>query len=182
MTGKTAKQSLLLAGLGAVLVAVLIYQSQSAQPAGTGAPPSNPLTAASRGGAGNEGPVTDVRLDLLKVEAISFAAPKRDPFRFKPKPAPVVRSVAPPVVYTPPVPTGPPPPERIDTKIRLIGIYVTPDSKRVAALSDGTSRPIHGREGDIIEGRYRLLRIDEASIDVAYLDGAGRVRLPLSGR
>jgi hypothetical protein len=180
MTGKTAKQSFLLAGLGAVLVAVLIYQSQSAQPAGTGVPPSNPLTAASRGG--DEGPVTDVRLDLLKVEAISFIAPKRDPFRFKPKPAPVVRSVAPPVVYTPPVPTGPPPPERIDTKIRLIGIYVTPDSKRVAALSDGTSRPIHGREGDIIEGRYRLLRIDEASVEVAYLDGAGRVRLPLSGR
>jgi hypothetical protein len=63
----------------------------------------------------------------------------------------------------------------------LIGIYVTSSGARVAALSDGT-RPIHGREGDVIEGRYRLLKIDPSTVDVAYLDGTGRVRLPLSGR
>jgi hypothetical protein len=179
MSGTSAKQLILLGGSVAVLVAVVIYQGRTAQPTATGVQSSNPLAAASRGAG--EGPVTDVRLALLQTQSASFVAPRRDPFRFKPKPAPVVRQVAPPVVFVPPTPSGPPPPPRIEAQIRLIGVFDTGPGGRTVALTDGT-RLIHGREGDVIEGRYRLLKVDQSSVDIAYLDGTGRVRLPLSGR
>ena len=36
----------------------------------------------------------------------------------------------------------------------------------------------YGREGDIIEGRYRIVKIDVESVDIAYLDGRGQKRMP----
>ena len=47
-------------------------------------------------------------------------------------------------------------------------------------LSDG--RGIYqGREGDIIEGRYRIVRIGLESVEMTYLDGRGRQTIRLSG-
>ena len=48
-------------------------------------------------------------------------------------------------------------------------------------LSDGRGAPLYGNEGDIIEGRYRILRIGVESIEMAYLDGRGRQTIRLSG-
>ena len=41
-------------------------------------------------------------------------------------------------------------------------------------LSDSTGHPEYGGEGDIIQGRYRILKIGVESVEVAYLDGTGR--------
>ena len=58
-----------------------------------------------------------------------------------------------------------------------------PDGTRVAVLTDGTPRPtLYGRQGDVIEGRYRLLRVENDSIEIAYLDGTGRRRIPKTGQ
>ena len=78
-------------------------------------------------------------------------------------------------------PIEPPPPPPIPLK--FIGLVNQDDPKvgRVAVLSD--SRGVyHGREGDIIEGRYRILKIGVESIDLAYLDGRGRQTIRQTGQ
>jgi hypothetical protein len=50
----------------------------------------------------------------------------------------------------------------------------------VASLTDG--RGIYqGKEGDIIEGRYRIVRIGAESIEMTHLDGSGRQVIRQSG-
>jgi aryl carrier-like protein len=39
-----------------------------------------------------------------------------------------------------------------------------------------------GREGDTVDGRYRMLRVGLDSIEMAYLDGRGRQTIRLSGQ
>jgi hypothetical protein len=51
----------------------------------------------------------------------------------------------------------------------------------VLSVGDGRS-PLHGKEGDIIDGRYRILKIGTESIDMAYLDGRGRQTIRLTGQ
>lgn len=65
--------------------------------------------------------------------------------------------------------------------MRFIGLVEAPQqAQKIAILSDG--RGIYqGREGDIIEGRYRILRIGVESLDMAYVDGGGRQTIRLSG-
>jgi hypothetical protein len=80
-----------------------------------------------------------------------------------------------------PVPTGPPtppPPPRITLK--FIG---TLDRKgeKWAILSDATGRTDYAKEGQEIQGRYRILKIGVESIDIAYLDGTGRQTIRLTG-
>jgi hypothetical protein len=52
---------------------------------------------------------------------------------------------------------------------------------RLAILSDGRG-VYYGHEGEIIEGRYRILRIGVESVDLAYLDGRGRQTIRLTGQ
>ena len=48
--------------------------------------------------------------------------------------------------------------------------------------SQGLGAPVYGKEGDIIEGRYRVLRVGTDSAELAYLDGRGRQTLRMSGQ
>jgi hypothetical protein len=129
-------------------------------------------------------PVADVKLDALR--AIPAEPPKitRNPFRFyepPPPPPPKVARTPEPVFVAPPVPTGPPPPPPIT--LRFIGLIEAPQrSGRVALLSDGRGGLMNGKEGDVIEGRYRVLRVGTDSIDLAYTDGRGRQTIRLSGQ
>jgi hypothetical protein len=106
----------------------------------------------------------------------------RNLFRFKPRPAPPP-PVAPPVVAAPPPGPPPPPPAPRLPPItyRFIGIVEAPDrAERLAVLTDGQNR-FYGREGQLIEGRYRILRIGPDSIEMAYADGRGRQTIRLTG-
>ena len=40
---------------------------------------------------------------------------------------------------------------------------------------------VYGSEGDIIEGRYRIVRIGVESIELAWVDGRGQQTIRLSG-
>ena len=72
-------------------------------------------------------------------------------------------------------------PGRSAIGLRFIGYWEDPVSKqRVAALSDDRG-VYHGSEGDTVEGRYEILRIDAESIEIAYFDGTGRRTIRLSG-
>jgi len=122
----------------------------------------------------------DVQLQALQ-EQRPQPQPERNLFRFKPKaPPPAPRAAAPPPVVA--VPSGPPPPPPLaPIAMRFIGLVEAPEhAQKIAILSDG--RGIYqGREGDIIEGRYRIMRIGVESVEIAYLDGRGRQTIRLSG-
>jgi hypothetical protein len=127
--------------------------------------------------------VPKIELDALKNERPEPADSPRNPFRFKPKPPPPPPATGQSRPTAPPVdarPAEPPPPPRITLK--FIGILESNKTGLVAILSDGLGIPIHGKQGDIIEGRYRILRIGVESLDLAYLDGRGRQTIRFTGQ
>jgi len=185
------RQKFLLGLLVVVLVGAAIYELW---PATSAAPPaaSNRQAVATRGtgraeqGAAAQG-APDVHLDALEAEKPKPAGTDRNLFRYKPKapppPPPTPPRAADPVVSAPPVaPTGPPqpaPPPPIPLK--FIGI-MGPENSKIAVLSDSKGPPISAKEGELVLGQYRVLKIGVESVEVAYADGRGRVTLRLSGQ
>ena len=53
--------------------------------------------------------------------------------------------------------------------------------KRIAILSDARGT-YYGREGEVVEGRYRIVKIGVESIELAYLDGRGRQTIRQTGQ
>ena len=128
-----------------------------------------------------------VKLDALAAERQPPTETSRNPFRYQPKapPPPPKQAVgAPPTNVSaepprPPVPTGPPPPPPIPLK--FLGILTRENGVQWAVLSDGKA-PVYGREGDIIDGRYRIVKIGTESIELTYVDGRGRQVVRLTGQ
>jgi hypothetical protein len=118
---------------------------------------------------------------LGKLEPVpEEPATARNPFRFGTKPPPP----APPApAYVPPAqPAGPPPPPPVPPiPLKFIGRIVTPDKHVIASLSDGRGNALRGMEGQIIDGRYRIVKIGEESIVMEYVNGTGRQTLQLRG-
>lgn len=168
-----------LIALLAVLAAVGVWQW-----VGTGTPVESVAAAARRAAAPPPAPPADVRLeDLGRPQAPPDGA-SRNPFAFGARPvaaAPAAarRESAPtaPVVFAP---VGPPPLPPIPFK--FIGLVEGAGGARIAVLSDSRGLVVHGGEGTIIDGRFRILAIGAESIDIAYADGRGRQTLRLSGQ
>jgi len=184
MTPKAKRQALIVGGVMVLAGAVYSNRSTDAPAIGT-RPPSNSVSSAAQ--PGKDIQVTDVQLGLLKGGRSEMTEPERNPFRFQakapppPPPRRVVATPPPPVVIAPPVPQGPPPPPPIP--LRFIGVVDAPSQAgRVAILSDGRGNVFYGKEGDIIEGRYRLLRVAPDATDIAFIDGRGRQTIRLSGQ
>jgi hypothetical protein len=78
-------------------------------------------------------------------------------------------------------PVAPLPPPRIPLK--YIGDMSDPKNpgKRIAILSDARGT-YYGREGEIVEGRYRIVRIGVESVELAYLDGLGHQTIRQTGQ
>jgi hypothetical protein len=129
----------------------------------------------------------EVDLQALKAERPAPQDTDRNPFRFRPKapppPGPVSHPMADPGEIAAPIgPIGPPPPPPIPLKfIGLMSSKDDPKVGRLAVLTDGRG-VYYGREGDVIEGRYRILKIGVESIDLAYLDGRGRQTIRQTGQ
>jgi hypothetical protein len=146
-------------------------------PAAGGTEPAGPTR---RGATASPTAAPDVHLGTLEAEHPQPVPTQRDLFRFKPKPTPAPRLPVAPVA--PPAPSGPPPPPPVPPiPYKFIGLVEGSQARRIAVLSDGRSEPVYGREGDIIEGRYRILRIGVESIEMEHLDGRGRQTIRLSG-
>lgn len=180
------QRELALGALAVVLLAVAVWSLQSGSPQSSGNTTGNsPAHAQVR----SKSPIVEVDLKALEAERPEPQGSTRNPFRFKPK--------APP---PPPPPTAaqikqkqqaavemargsidPPPPPRIPLK--YIGDMSDPRNpgKRIAILSDARST-YYGREGEIVEGRYRIMRIGVESIELAYLDGRGRQTIRQTGQ
>ena len=185
---KIVSSQLLVLLAASVAVGGVELARRSSSPAEPAAAPSNVRRTAARAGD-RETPVADVKLELLKTAPAELEPSTRNPFQFKPKapppaPPPPVGARGPaavqaPVVVAPPVPQGPPPPPPITLK--YIGVLDTAQG-RVAVFRDSGGDIVNGMEGDIIDGRYRLLKIGVESADLAYVDGRGRQTIRLSGQ
>jgi hypothetical protein len=126
----------------------------------------------------------------VRIEALSQGAAQpddtdRNPFTFRPKAAPPPPPTRPPTerprpdpetVNTPPAgPTVPPIP------LKFIGVTEAPNVGKIAALSD-CRHTVQGVEGDVVDGRYRIVKIGVESIVIEYVDGKGRTTLRMSGQ
>jgi hypothetical protein len=176
------RRGLALAVLLAIL-AVLVYRGWS----GTAVPPRSASNVRTGSGAGVAATATpeapDVHLEALAAARPPMDEARRNPFQFGTRTQP-----SPPAVNGGPRPT--PAPGRGSAPIgtsqsaiplKFIGIVAAADrGGQIAVLSD--SRGVyHGREGDIIEGRYRIVRIGAESIELAHVDGSGQQTIRLSG-
>jgi hypothetical protein len=165
-----------------LVVAVGLYLWYSRTPAGSGARASNSVTPAAA-------PVGSLPLpDPLKFAALS-AEPAhvetvRNPFAFgvrPPPPAPPRVELPPPPVLPPPPPpppSGPPP-----IALKLLGVFIQGTDKRtMVTLKDPAGAMIfQAFEGDIVDGRYRVVKVGLQSVVVSYVDGSGQRTIGLTG-
>jgi hypothetical protein len=178
--------------LGA-LVVVLVVVIVKVWPGTSAAPGSSSNRAGGpSGGRPPQGTATApappaVHLDVLNGERPKPERAERNLFRFKEKAPPAPTPGPPPLQRAaPPEPlisTGPPPPPSVPPiTLKFIGIVEAPaQGERIAILSDGRNAPFYGKEGAIIEGRYRILKIGVESVEIAYADGRGRQTIRLTG-
>jgi hypothetical protein len=124
-------------------------------------------------------------LKLDKLEPVEESpTTSRDPFRFgvrPPPPAPPPPPYVPPPPPPPPRPTVPAGPVVAPITVKFIGRFVLPNKKVVAQLWDPKGGTFTHMEGEIVDGRYRIVRIQEESLVIEHLDGTGRTTLPLRG-
>lgn len=178
----------LLAVLAVAFVALVAYQmwpEQSATPAlgASNRQAANRRTGAARIGAarGEIDPAElKVRLEALQAKAPDFDKDERNPFRFQPPPAPPPppKPVAPIVPVGPP-PTPPPPPIP-PIPLKFMGTVERP-GLTLAALTDCKGFSFAAREGEVIDGRYRLVKIQVESVILEYSNGTGRTTVRKSG-
>ena len=178
--GPERRNQLVLGGV-AVVLAVVAYRAWPRTALGPASSNERGGVTTARRTSETAGAAPLVHLPMLAAKRPEPVAAERNPFRFKPPPSPPPPRVEPPPA--PVVPSGPPPPPPLaPIALKFIGIVEAPEqsAKKIAVLSDGRN-VFHGREGDIIEGRFRILRIGAESIEMTYLDGRGRQTIRLTG-
>ena len=169
-----------------------LTRSSAPEPATTAAaaPTTAPATAAvqparpqPRRGAST--PVNDtvdprLRVDLLKAsEDIEYVGRGRNIFKAMPDPPPPVKEVAKiekPVqpVYVPPPPPPPPP-----INLKFFGFASRSGESKKVFLSQNDDIFV-AAEGDIIKGRYRIVRIMPNAIEVEDVLANNRQSIPLT--
>lgn len=191
--------------LGAILVllaSVLYWQSTQAEvtpeefsaamrqsaPGAAGALDATPAAGARPKPAAGPAQIPAVGLASLDRSQPEPTDSGRDPFRFGSAPAAAApgggatgrgfggAAPAQPAVPAPPQePAGPPP-----IPLRFIGIARQGEGRMYAVLRDERG-VYYGAEGDVVEGRYRVLRVSTDTVELSYVDGRGRVTIPMSG-
>ena len=181
------RRELALGGTAVLLIVVAAWSMQRETPRPAGA-----AGAATERASDAPGPtigIAGVDPTALEAERPEPEEGTRNPFRFKPRQAPPPPSAAivkqqqqaAAAAQAAAPPPGPPPPPRIPLK--YIGDMTDPKNagKRIAILSDARGT-YYGRENEVIEGRYRIVRIGVESIELAYLDGRGRQTIRQTGQ
>ena len=183
MISRKHRHLMVLVGLLLMFVVLVTFQMRTSEPPAAPAARASNRAATRATAPRRDAEVTDVKLDALQRAHDAAPESARNPFRFRPPPPPpppraAVPPPSAPVATAPPVPEGPPPPAPIPLKFfGLVGVQPP-----LAAFSDGRGTVFYGRDGDIIDGRYRILRIGPDSADLSYTDGRGRQTLRLSGQ
>jgi hypothetical protein len=182
-----AVRLIVLVGLLAVLAVVVLVQVRSSPAAPSPAGPQTaPQPRIGRPGAAASG---EEVAPLVKLQALRARRPEpetsqRNPFRLQPKALPA--SPAPPPTpgaggLSLPGDQPPPPPPPPPISLKFIGVVEGGGrTGRIAVLSDGRD-VFYGRDGDVVDGRYRIIRVGVESIEMSYVDGRGRQTIRLTG-
>jgi hypothetical protein len=173
----------LLALLALALVGLVANRMWPDQAAATDTPASNPRNGPKPDTrrSGIDPAELDVNLEALSVKRAEAGNGGRDPFRFQPRAVPAPPKSAggpPPPPFPPPMPPGPPPVPPITLK--FMGT-VEKGTLTLAALTDCKGFTYSGREGEEIDGRYRLVKIGVESVVMEYINGTGRMTIRKSG-
>jgi hypothetical protein len=185
VTATTRRQIVLLALLAAVLAVVLFVQFSGDDGPRSSAVPSGG-TARRPAGVEADVPVTGLNLAALQSARPDLPDAERNPFRFErrlsAREAADERATARAALMTQEEMMPLPPPPR-PIPLRFIGLIGGPASGgRLAVFSDRRGNVFQAREGDIIEGQYRVLRVGEEAAELVHLDGGGRQSIRLSGQ
>jgi hypothetical protein len=169
----------------AVVVAVALISWLPGKSAAPESRPSNPRATQRAKTVDNVQPADlEVHLESLGEPRPDAQSSERNPFRFyvkPPPPPPPPPKVEAPVV-APPIDTGPPPPPPPPAiPLKYIGLLDVGGGEKVAAFSDCRST-MRGKEGEIISGQYRLVKIGNESVVMEYVDGRGRQTIRQSGQ
>ena len=178
-----SRQAVWLALLLIVLGGVIWFQFF--RTTGSIAPASNPV-AARQDTAATPMPSPQV-VRLAELEAVSeLGEVGRNPFTYgaRPAPPPPPRPQGPPPApmnlapMAPPVPQGPPP-----IGLKLTGITTAQQNGRpMVSLKDPVSNALfQAFEGDIVDGRYRVVKVGDRSVVLSYVDGTGTRTISLGG-
>lgn len=181
----------LLVLLGVLVALFLVVKLWPAPPPAPVAAPRTQARAAN-GSAAIDPEDLNVRLDALKDTRPTPGEAERNPFRFQPKapppppPAPPQPKFVPPPAAQTETPTGPPPPPPPPPiTIKFIGtVEGASTGGKVAAFSDPPAcrRTFYAREGEIVDGRYRLVKIGVESVVMEHPDGRGRTTIRQGGQ
>jgi len=179
-----SRRTLAIGGAAALLV-VAVMMARDNEPADAVATPAR--RGAAPAAATANMPVADVKLELLQQHRPEIEDAERNLFRFQPRPAPPAPAEARPAAAPKPaapavvVPSGPPPLPPIP--LRFIGLVDAPtQAGRIAIFSDGRNNVFYGKDGDIIEGRYKVLKVSPDAAELSYVDGRGRQTIRLTGQ
>jgi hypothetical protein len=187
-----------LAVLGAILVvlaAVLYWQSTRdvdaplSVAAGSAPAASATLPAGVPGPSGAARTIPRIALATLGQEQPQPVDTGRDPFRFgaapiagRPGGTPSAGAVQVPRPAAPDLPAGPiEPPGPPPIVLKFIGFAKQGTTGRLYAVLRDDRGIYYGAEGDMVEGRYRILRVTTNEVEIAYVDGRGRTKIPLAG-
>jgi hypothetical protein len=182
------RRQMLIGGATAVVLVLALWGLWPSTPATVPAPAAA-VTAPGRGkvAAGPDAlaPLAPVKLKELEASREAPGEAARNPFRFQPKPTPPPPRpvVTQPVIEAPRVPATPPgPPPAPPIPLKFVGTVERANGVKWAVLTDGKSGPLYGKEGDIIDGRYVIVKIGTESIEMTHADGRGRQVIRLTGQ
>lgn len=165
----------LLAILGFVVVLGVLSRGGGSDGRGGAVAPGRPAASRAHGRGTAKEPVDHV-VELEPVEPQDVPTkyePGRDPFRFyepppppppPPKPVPAPKPEPPP---PPPVPTGPPKPQPPPLDLTYLGSF-GPADHPIAVFSGGDDI-YNARAGDVIDGKFQVVRIGYESADLAFV-------------
>ncbi len=144
--------------------------------------PAQPEAANSRGGVrGKSAAPLDptLRTDLLKnSEAAEYKGSGRNIFEAQATPPPMPHPIQP--VVSNPGPVGPPPPPPPPPiPLKFFGFANKPGEAKSIFLANGDAVFI-GREGDIVNRRYKILRIQSNQVEIEDVLNNNRQTIPLT--
>jgi hypothetical protein len=181
---KTAIAAGLLLVAGFVVYNWLSSGSDSPPAAATKATPLSTAAAklSGKAGARKTGPVMlaqsldpTLRMDLLKTsEDVTYKGSGRDIFQNQPEPPPIPKEVK-KVIDTGPPPPPPPPP----IPLKFYGFSGSKNGPKQVFLSKGDDIFI-AKEGQIVDRRYKILKIGPNSVEVEDVLTNNRQTLPLT--
>lgn len=117
-----------------------------------------------------------LRFDVLKSsEDVSYKGSGRDIFQNQPEPVPIPPPVAPVVVDTRPPPPPPPPP----IPLKFYGFSANKSGPKQVFLSKGDDIFV-AKEGQVIDRRYKIIKIGPNSVEVEDVLTNNRQTLPLT--